>query len=71
MNLKVVKNNIILLYYYMEFKITSFQKYNEAVKTLLGYLKEYDKVVDKLILDGKYYSNEIEQDDYSDEDLKA
>lgn len=55
----------------MEFKITSFKKYNEAVTKILGYVREYDKIVDRLILDGTYYRNEIEQDDYSDEDLEA
>ena len=55
----------------MEFKITSFKKFNEAVKKILGYLEVYDKLIDRLVLDKKYYRDEIEQGDYSDEDLKA
>ena len=55
----------------MEFKITSFKKFNEAAKKILGYLEEYDKLIDRLVLDKKYYRDEIEQGDYSDEDLKA
>ena len=55
----------------MEFKITSFKKFNEAVKKILGYLEVYDELIDRLVLDKKYYRDEIEQGDYSDEDLKA
>ena len=41
----------------MEFKITSFKKYNEAVTKILGYSREYDKIIDRLFLDGKYYKD--------------